>query len=271
MKKENISPDRMVSVENSYNLYARYYDIMTSRHVEDLSIYDQIAATKPPPYLEVGCGTGRVLSHLLSKKPDKVHGHYLSGVDISDAMLSICTKKNGPFIDDGSLQVTKHDFSSNSFLEQKFHAAFVTFFTFNYIPEHLQSNFLANISQSLHSDGVIILDCFYPYLKWHPEKPVQWVDKEPIVMGDTHIGFQEKTQMVTPIIEKREWIFTEPHGVVNTITTNKIYISPEKGKSLLETAGFTDILRVFDYKLPGTDDFTEGFQGYNFVLMARKP
>lgn len=86
MKKENISPDWMVSVENSYNLYARYYDIMTARHVEDLSIYEQIVAAKPPPYLEVGCGTGRVLAHLLSKKPDNAQGHYLSGVDISGAI-----------------------------------------------------------------------------------------------------------------------------------------------------------------------------------------
>lgn len=271
MPKENTSIDGFIPAEEVYNLYAGYYDTMTARHVDDLPIYQQIAATNPPPYLEVGCGTGRVLSYLLSRKPDTVRGHYLSGVDISDAMLSVCARKTGQFINDGSLQVKKHDFSFGTLQKQKFHAIFVTFFTFNYIQEHLQSDFLANIYESLFSDGVITLDCFYPYLKWHPENEGQWINKGPVVVGDTHIGFKEKSQMVTPTIEKREWIFTEPDGVVSTITTNRIYVSPAKGKSLLEAAGFTGVQRVFDYELPGIDDFAEDSQGYNFVLTARKP
>lgn len=271
MKKELILNEGVISAEKTRDVYAKYYDSMTAGHVEDLPMYQQIASIKTPPYLEVGCGTGRVLLHLLSKKPDATQGHYLTGVDISDAMLFICRRKTNLFIDDGSLQVTKHDFSIDKLRGQRFHAAFVTFFTFNYIPKNLQSNFLANISKSLHSDGIITLDCFYPHLKWHPEKAGQWIDNEPIFINDRRIGFKQKTQMVAPTIEKTEWMFIEPDGVINTASRSKIYVSPQKGISLLKAVGFTDIQRLFDYKMPGTDDFAEGSQGFNFVLTARKP
>jgi SAM-dependent methyltransferase len=266
MKKES-TPQGLVSAEITYNQYAQYYDMMTANHVEDLPVYDQLATIESPPYLEVGCGTGRVLSHLLSRKPDTVRGHYLSGVDVSDEMLEICRAKTMTFIDDGSLEVIKHDFSRGP-LPSQYNAAFVTFFTLNYIPEHLQSPFLANIGKSLHPDGIISLDCFYPYLKWHPETANQW---RSIDTGDEHVGLQERSKLLTPAVEQREWVFTQADGIVNTITTNRVYFSPERGKSLLETAGFTDVQRVFNYQLPGTDDFTEGTQGYNFVLIARRP
>ncbi len=265
--KENTSIDGFIPAEEAYNLYARYYDIMTTRHVDDLPIYQQISATNLPPYLEVGCGTGRVLSHLLSRKPGTVHGHYLSGVDVSDEMLEICRAKTRAFIDDGSLEVIKHDFSRDP-LPSQYNAAFVTFFTLNYIPEHLQLPFLENIGKSLYHDGVISLDCFYPYLKWHPEAANQW---RSIDTGDEYVRLQERSKLLTPAVEQREWVFTQADGIVNTITTNRVYFSPERGKSLLKTAGFTNVQRVFNYQLPGTDDFTEGTQGYNFVLIARRP
>lgn len=270
MANESKAHEGFVPAEEMYNKYARYYDTMTVRHVADLPLYQQIVASKPPPYLEVGCGTGRVLSHLLSRKPDTTQGHYLTGVDVSEEMLAICAEKTSSFINDKSLHLMKHDFSLRPLQKQKFHAALVTFFTFNYIPEHLQANFLANIGESLYQDGIIVLDCFYPYLKWHPEKGGEWVDKGPVIMGETHIGFQEKAQMVTPSQEQREWIFTEPNGTTKRITTNRVYVSPEKGKTLLESTGFTDIRRVSDYKIPGSHDFTEDSRGYNFVLTARK-
>jgi len=270
MKKETALNEGVMSVGKTQDVYARHYDSMTVGHVEDLPMYQQIASIETPPYLEVGCGTGRVLLHLLSKKPDAAQGHYLTGVDISDAMLSICRKRTSTFINDGFLQIMKHNFSINELQDQKFHTAFVTFFTFNYIPENLQTNFLTNISKSLHSGGLIILDCFYPYLKLHPEKAGQWLDNEPIFINGRSIEFKQKTQMITPAIEKTEWMFIEPNGTINTTSRSKIYVSPQECVRLLKATGFTDIQRLLNYKMPGVNDFTEDPRGFNFVLMARK-
>jgi ubiquinone/menaquinone biosynthesis C-methylase UbiE len=123
----NITPEGVIPAEEMYNKYARYYDIMTGRHTEDLPMYEQITATMPAPYLEVGCGTGRVLSRLIDQKPETVQGHYLTGVDVSAEMLAICESKMSKSIADGSLQIVKHDFSFSPLKGQKFNAAFVTF------------------------------------------------------------------------------------------------------------------------------------------------
>lgn len=271
MKKETAIKEGLIPIGESQDLYAQYYDSMIVNHTEDLSMYDQIASTEAPPYLEVGCGTGRVLLHLLSKKPEATQGHYLTGVDISDAMLVICRKKTNAFIDNGSLRVKKHDFSTHEFRGQKFHAAFVTFFTFNYVPEDLQLNFLENIRRSLHSGDIISLDCFYPHLMSHPEKAGQWFNNEHLVVNDKHIKFRQKTQMISPTIEKTEWMFVEPDGTISITSRSKIYSSPQKCVKLLKTAGFTDIRRLLNYEMPGVSDFTENCKDFNFALTARKP
>lgn len=76
--------------------------------------------------------------------------------------------------------------------------------------------------------------------------------------------------MIAPAIEKTEWMFIEPNGTINTTSRSKIYVSPQKCASLLKSTGFTDIQRLLNYKIPGTNDFTEDPGGFNFVLMARK-
>lgn len=272
MKRETTLGEGGIAIEKTQDVYARYYDSMITHHIEDLPMYQQIVSSESPPYLEIGCGTGRVLLHLLSKKPNSIRGHYLTGVDISDPMLSACRKKTKPFIDDESLQIKKHDFSMAAGLRgQKFNTAFITFFTFNYVPENLRLNFLANIGNSLHSGAIITLDCFYPYLRWHPEKANLWLDNEAIVIGDRRIGFKQRMQMVTPTVEKTEWMFTEPNRTINTTSRSKMYVSPQECANLLRATGFTDIQRLLNYEMPGTNDFTEDPGGFNFVLTARKP
>jgi SAM-dependent methyltransferase len=269
--KENKPYDRLIPARSMYDKYARYYDMMTDRHVEDLPLYEQLISEKSPPYLEVGCGTGRILSHLLSSKGTPSKGLYLAGVDISDEMLGICREKNAQYITTGILEVKNHDFTLHKLPRgEQFNAAFVTFFTLNYIPEQLQEFFLSHIRDSLNPDGIVTIDCFYPYLKWHPEKAGEIIESDHIDKDGKHIKMQTKSKMTTPTVEQREWTFIEPDGTVKTISSSRTYISPARGKQLLETAGFKDIKRVSNYQLPGVDEFTEASQGYNFVLLAKK-
>lgn len=257
-----------VPAQEAYNLYAKYYDLTTAWHTKDLPLYGELAENASPPYLEVGCGTGRVVDFLLNNKAKGSKGPYLTGVDISSLMLREARLKNKKFLDEGSLSLIEHNFVESS-LNRQFNAAFVTFYTINYIPQEVQRTFLENIRNSLSPNGVIAIDFFYPPLKLAPENEGRWIEKEPVITHEGAIMFREKSQMITPENEEREWVFTEPSGEEVSIQTNRLYISPQKGKELLEAAGFTDVKRVKNYALPGDDDFSENSLRYNFVLTAR--
>ena len=105
MTKEDQPHQELKPAGEIYDQYAQYYDMMTLHHVEDLPLYQQLAINTSPPYLEVGSGTGRVISYLLSIKPVGAKGHYLTGVDVSDEMLAISKRKTTSFIDEGSLHL----------------------------------------------------------------------------------------------------------------------------------------------------------------------
>ena len=76
--------------ENTYSKTAQFYDLALNMNApavtEDIDFYKQII---PPGsrVLEVGCGTGRVSIELYR------HGCFVTGVDLSDAMLAEFEKK----------------------------------------------------------------------------------------------------------------------------------------------------------------------------------
>ena len=65
-----------------YERIARFYDAENADMVEDLGLYDELAAEYGDPILDVGCGTGRVMLHLAAE------GHRVVGVDHAAAMLA---------------------------------------------------------------------------------------------------------------------------------------------------------------------------------------
>ncbi len=70
-----------------YDRIARFYDAENAAMVEDLGLYEALAAQTGGPVLDVGCGTGRVLLHLAGAGLDVV------GVDHSEAMLACARDK----------------------------------------------------------------------------------------------------------------------------------------------------------------------------------
>lgn len=273
MRKEakQIPDINFPSSEESYDLYARYYDISTNWFEQDLPLYKGILALRQPPFIEIGCGTGRVLESLLGSKPDGFTEHYLTGVDISDSMLEICKDKTRKYVDDGALRLLNHDLSVNPLTDELFNAALVTFYTMNYIPEDLQLSFLMNIKQAMQQDGSIALDLFYPPLKRDPGKAGVTIDHEPILLDGKVVSFQERSEFVSPTNEQRDWIFTEPDGQTRNITMHRYYISPKAGRLLLESVGFVDVQHVLNYNLDSLGNFDEDFSLYSFALIARKP
>lgn len=64
-----------------YAAVARYYDAEHTDKVDDLPLYDELAAEYGDPILEIGCGTGRVMFHLGQL------GYTVQGIDSEPAML----------------------------------------------------------------------------------------------------------------------------------------------------------------------------------------
>jgi SAM-dependent methyltransferase len=67
---------------DSYSLIARFYDLENAALTEDLPLWEELAVEQGSPFLELGCGTGRVLLHLGRA------GFSGIGVDSSPEMLS---------------------------------------------------------------------------------------------------------------------------------------------------------------------------------------
>ena len=65
---------------------ARYYDL-SPEFPDDIPFYEQRLTSPASRILELGCGTGRVLLSLVEKCG------YILGVDVSEAMLSLCRQK----------------------------------------------------------------------------------------------------------------------------------------------------------------------------------
>jgi SAM-dependent methyltransferase len=71
----------MKSDLDSYDLFARFYDLFYGQRDDDLAMYQDFALAADGPILELGCGSGRVLLSLARG------GHFVTGLDGSGAML----------------------------------------------------------------------------------------------------------------------------------------------------------------------------------------
>lgn len=64
---------------------SQYYDLQP--FPDDVAFYENLISPNTVQMLELGCGTGRVLSRLAKRC------RYIHGIDLSEAMLSICRQK----------------------------------------------------------------------------------------------------------------------------------------------------------------------------------
>ena len=132
---------------------------------EDIPFFLNAISESQGHTLELGCGTGRVLI------PIARAGFEITGMDLSNQMLSICRDKLAMESADTRSNVTAlincnmSDFS----LRQHFDLVIIPFFTFNYLLTSTeQLSCLSSIRKHLKSSGKVILDLPNPrscYLK----------------------------------------------------------------------------------------------------------
>jgi SAM-dependent methyltransferase len=141
----------------SLDLIAKYYDFLHGDMEEDLPMWQTLARGITAPILEVGCGTGRLLTHLAQT------GHTLTGIDLSEVALSAAQAK----LQAAGLteQVDLHQADMRKFdLSQKnFSLAMVALNTFMHcqtIDDQLAT--LYAIHHHLQPNGQLIIDLFHP-------------------------------------------------------------------------------------------------------------
>lgn len=142
-----------------YDSFARFYDLEYRNVSDDLEFYRQFAERCDSPILELGCGTGRILTHLARA------GFRVTGVDGSLPMLAIARQQ----IDqDTRLERRVHleeaDMRTFSF-RTRFRMALCAINSFMHLmtPQD-QTACVANVHHHLVSGGLFVVDVFNPDL-----------------------------------------------------------------------------------------------------------
>lgn len=168
---------------SQYDFVAQFYDhVVPYRTRQDVEFFVELARQCRGPILEVGCGTGRVLIPIARAGIDIV------GLDLSDAMLSICRDKlsGEPAAVQARVQLVKADMRNFS-LGRQFALATIPFRPF----QHLttvgdQLSCLRSIRRHLADGGKLILDLFNPDVRvlGNEDRATEFGDEPEFVMPD---------------------------------------------------------------------------------------
>lgn len=243
----------------TYQKFARYYDVYVRDFSTDLAFYKSLCYPHEN-ILEVGCGTGRVLSSFLED------GFCVVGADISQAMLDIAQEKLDAFFHQGKLRLVRHNLMDKP-LFGRFDKVLVTFYTFNYVLEY-PDIFLTNIFRSMAEEALLVMDLFYPKTLANPDLDNVWQTHE--FQCDGRVVTMKDKRTFANDLEGRIQIYQEEEEQIEITTTRKYY-TPKTIKQLLKTAGFQEIMFSETYD---RDNFKKTIDSArftrNFVVKARK-
>jgi ubiquinone/menaquinone biosynthesis C-methylase UbiE len=246
----------------TYQRFARYYDVYVGDFDADLPLY--LSLCEPGNrILEVGCGTGRVLTAFLEA------GYEIDGLDTSPEMLHIARQKLGAYLRSGRLRLHYGALDEVPF-DQAVDRILVTWFTFNYlIEEREREEFLKRAFGMMAPGATIAMDLFYPRPMQRPETENRWHETSFEVDGRT-VLLRQKRRMVGDV-EERIQIYSEGESS-EEILTRRRYVGKDQGVRLLEKMGFLEVRVVDGYDpsgrhVPRPDEATTG----SFVVTARRP
>jgi len=243
----------------TYRKFADLYDLYVGEFHADFEFYTSYCKS-PDKVIEIGCGTGRILDVLLQQ--DCI----VTGVDISQEMLSKAKKKFDKWLSTGKLVLLNHDFSRDK-LSELFDKALLTFYTFNYILDH-PVEFLRHIRESLQDEGLLLMDLFFPNSLFDKSIEGKWIDKE----------FKHEEQLVRirdcrtmeQDIEHRQQVFIVGEKEIY-IDTRRKYYRPAHLQKLLDSAGFRNIEFTYGYDYRAfTRMIDETGLKNNYVVKAEK-
>lgn len=246
--------------ESTEQRSAQFYQLYVGDFCQDIPIYLDLAAKYRGPVLDVGCGTGRVASHLAAA------GHEVLGIDISRPMLEVARDQLQPWAE--RVRISQLDLRRTP-LPERFRVALVTLHTFNFLIDvEEQRLFLRHLRHSVWSPGVVALDLFCPLSLVRPEIGDQWRTIER-TYGDQRILVRDLREMLTPLLERRIQIFRMNDDPEAQVVTHRRFITPWHAAELLEEAGFEGMRCIENYDLATARPCTEE-QGVNgpFLILA---
>ena len=141
---------------------ADFYDhVDPYRYRPDVAFYTALATEHGGPVLELGCGTGRVLL------PTARAGVEITGLDLSDGMLSVCRSKLAEEAPEVQERVHLSHADMRSFdLDRRFGLVTIPFRPFQHlVTVDDQMACLASAHRHLEPGGTLALDVFNPSLQ----------------------------------------------------------------------------------------------------------
>ena len=136
---------------------AKYYDLWTLPF-DDVPFYINRIPSIKSSILELGCGTGRVLTRLVN------HCAFIHGIDISPAMIDICRKKNLKLNNDHAKVAIETGDITDFSLGRKFDLIIAPYRVFQNIETNDQiDGFFQCIRNHLAFNGSCILNVFQPW------------------------------------------------------------------------------------------------------------
>ncbi|HWP96891.1 MAG TPA: methyltransferase [Syntrophomonadaceae bacterium] len=244
-----------------YAKFARYYDTYVEGFQADIGMYMHFL--RPGlRVLEIGCGTGRILSHLVNS------GVQVLGVDISPEMLALAQQKLSHYTSTGILRLARHNLAISP-LDEDFDRVYVAFYTFNYLlVEREAQSLLRNVFSSMKPGALLIMDLFYPLAYKNPDSEGQWEEKF-LNLAGREIKLLDK-RIVKDDIEKRIQIFLEDDSRDEIITYRRFY-DKKAVVDMLQNAGFSGIMTTVDYDLTHFHCVEPGeLTSSSFVMIAEK-
>ena len=152
--------------EKAGSLFVEAYDAFYSGsgpHIAgEVAFYERVAREAGGPVLELACGTGRIVLPLAKA------GLHVTGVDLSEAMLTIALRKLAvlPASVQERLNLVNQDMGALS-LGRRFGFVFVPFRSFQHLLTiDLQRKSLEAIRRHLEPNGRLALHLFDPRLDW---------------------------------------------------------------------------------------------------------
>lgn len=237
-----------------YAIDAPYYDLVNHFGDEDTGLWLSFAGRTTRPVLEVGAGTGRIAIELA------LHGHEVTALDPSPAMLAIARQK----ADDAGATLTLLEGSVAEAALEREHYGFVLVpaDVFLYC-EHgeAQLEMLRVLRAAMHFDAVLAVDL---------PGPAMWLD--PSTNGQPLVVFAGETETGEPldVIHLREddlalqqrtlrvtYERTGADGIVRRTTAEHLlrYVYRFEIEYLLHLAGLTLVDIYGEYDLgPLTND-----------------
>jgi SAM-dependent methyltransferase len=251
-------------------VFPRLYAAYVAYFTDDLPFWQQLAASSDGPFLELGCGPGRVL-HFLAER-----GFHGTGMDNDQGMLEWARLHAIPPFED-KIDLVYADMCHFTF-QEPYSLIIVPCNTFAYFDENSALQILESVNHNLTPDGKVAI--VIPNIEgkqspemlygdedlWDSEPAFQYfepISEHPIQVYARHqLEAEGSTLHVT-------WSFDElfPDGNVHRTIHKVTYHlrSIQETARLLHQSGLTLIVIYGDYDFGALDP-----ESYELILLAKK-